>query len=147
MTDEKKVFAEWYSLGSQELAQGTVETRAMLVPGAGVLVQIEARTAGGRNALTAQWLPGVVIYEGRLVGGEWSERLIQEKIGGRPIFPVPPVKPVKPALVEKLEPVVDPVNLDDTPVNDAPIDDAPKKSKSKAAAAKPRAKKPKGVQA
>ena len=94
MTDEKKLFAEWYSLGAQELAQGTVETRAMLVPGAGVLVQIEARTAGGRAALTAQWMPGVVIYEGRLVGGEWADRMMQVKMGARAnALPVPVAAP------------------------------------------------------
>jgi hypothetical protein len=90
--DEKKIFAEWYSLGTQELSQGTVETRAMLVPGAGVLVQIEARTAGGRNSLAAQWLPGVVIYEGRLVGDKWAERLMQVQTGARPNM-VPPLPP------------------------------------------------------
>jgi hypothetical protein len=95
MSDEKKIFAEWYSLGAQELSQGTVETRAMLVPGAGVLVQIEARTAGGRNSLAAQWLPGVVIYEGRLVGDKWAERLMQVLTGARPNM-VPPLPPPPP---------------------------------------------------
>lgn len=99
MSDEKKlsVFAEWYSLGTQDLAQGSVETRAMLVPGAGVLVQIEARTAGGRNALAAQWLPGVVLYEGRLAGDKWAEQMMQVKMGTRPnMVPPPPLPPPPP---------------------------------------------------
>jgi hypothetical protein len=100
MTEEKKVFAEWYSLGAQEMSQGTIETRAMLVPGAGVLVQIDARTAGGRAALTSQWLPGVVIYEGRLVGEEEANRRIQAKFGARqsalpPLPPPPPLNLMK----------------------------------------------------
>jgi hypothetical protein len=94
MTEEKKLFAEWYSLGVQEMPQGSIETRAMLVPGAGVLVQIEARTAGGRAALTSQWLPGVVMYEGRLVGDDWAKRLMDVKTGARanmlPPLPLPP---------------------------------------------------------
>ena len=110
MSDEKKIFAEWYSLGAQELSQGTVETRAMLVPGAGVLVQIEARTAGGRNSLAAQWLPGVVIYEGRLVGAEWAERLMQVRTGERQnmVPPLPPPPPLSLIKEGSTKPVADP---------------------------------------
>jgi hypothetical protein len=86
MAGERQVWAEWYSLGVQAVTGGTCETRAMLVRGAGVLVQVETVTAAGRIALATHWLPGVTLYEGRLVGAEWVERLMQLQAQ-----PVPPV--------------------------------------------------------